>query len=57
MKILSKEQYCYSNNLTPELYESVEEAAKWLNWRDKVLKVKTIICKEEIKIPVKNLDN
>jgi len=36
MEKISKEVYCLINNLDPELFESVEEAAKFLNWQDKL---------------------
>ena len=34
IKILSKEQYAYLNNLEPEIYDDTKEISKWLNLKD-----------------------
>jgi hypothetical protein len=32
MSWLSKEQYAYKHNVSPELYDDVKEISKWVNW-------------------------
>jgi hypothetical protein len=33
--ILSKDQYCYRENLNPKDFKTVEEVSKFLNFRDR----------------------